>query len=236
MWREAVVRSDLLQNLGLEQEAQLRAKATWFLHSKRFYSHHGAELRDADRCLIAAIACLPVLYREHSWLDGWYSIHVYPGRFRSRRPHYDELGLISEHDRVLSGEAHGQGGMILSWQDVVDDCSGKEDGNVILHEIAHKLDFRNGVANGLPPLPREISTRRWTDTFQAAFDSLSEDLQRGATAPIDPYAAEAPAEFFAVATETFFTAPRLLRAAYPAVFELLANFFDWRGAKALRLW
>jgi Mlc titration factor MtfA (ptsG expression regulator) len=43
--------------------------------------------------------------------------------------------------------------------------------------------------------------------------------------PIDDYALESPAEFFAVASEAFFEAPDLLEAAYPAVYRQLRDFY-----------
>jgi Mlc titration factor MtfA (ptsG expression regulator) len=41
---------------------------------------------------------------------------------------------------------------------------------------------------------------------------------------LDPYAAEAPAEFFAVMSEAFFEAPDLLLREYPAVYQQLREF------------
>ena len=42
---------------------------------------------------------------------------------------------------------------------------------------------------------------------------------------IDPYAAESPAEFFAVMSEHFFETPRLLCNEYPAVYQQLQAFY-----------
>jgi Mlc titration factor MtfA (ptsG expression regulator) len=42
---------------------------------------------------------------------------------------------------------------------------------------------------------------------------------------MDPYGAENPAEFFAVASEAFFTQPVPLAAAYGQVVELLENYY-----------
>ena len=42
---------------------------------------------------------------------------------------------------------------------------------------------------------------------------------------IDPYGARNEAEFFAVATESFFERPRALRDALPALYALLADFY-----------
>jgi Mlc titration factor MtfA (ptsG expression regulator) len=42
---------------------------------------------------------------------------------------------------------------------------------------------------------------------------------------LDSYAAEDPAEFFAVMSEAFFQAPQVVRTDYPAVYEQLALFY-----------
>ena len=42
---------------------------------------------------------------------------------------------------------------------------------------------------------------------------------------IDPYGCEAPSEFFAVASETFFVEPVGLRRYWPALYDSLAAFY-----------
>ena len=49
--------------------------------------------------------------------------------------------------------------------------------------------------------------------------------QADAETAIDPYAAENPAEFFAVTSEYFFSAPDLLHEAYPQVYAQLQLFY-----------
>jgi Mlc titration factor MtfA (ptsG expression regulator) len=50
-------------------------------------------------------------------------------------------------------------------------------------------------------------------------------VMAGETACINPYAATNPAEFFAVTTEYFFTAPDVLKNCYPGVHGQLALFY-----------
>jgi hypothetical protein len=50
-------------------------------------------------------------------------------------------------------------------------------------------------------------------------------VDSGAETAIDPYAAEHPAEFFAVVSEVFFEAPDLLHGEYPAVYAQLARYY-----------
>src|SRR5690606_1285864 len=127
---------------------------------------------------------------------------VYPGAFRVRRSEIDEpTGVLHEWDEELSGEAWSEGPLILSWEDLQLDLDEPEAGcNVAAHEIAHKLDLRDGVLDGTPPLPsRQLPA--WVRDFQAAFDALGDALDRDEDTPIDPYAATAPEEFFAVVSE-----------------------------------
>jgi hypothetical protein len=42
---------------------------------------------------------------------------------------------------------------------------------------------------------------------------------------MDPYAATDPAEFFAVASESFFVTPAPIAAAYPEVYWLLSRYY-----------
>jgi Mlc titration factor MtfA (ptsG expression regulator) len=50
---------------------------------------------------------------------------------------------------------------------------------------------------------------------------------------MDSYGAKSPAEFFAVATETFFERPLEFKAAHPDLYELLRGYY--RQDPALRL-
>ena len=67
--------------------------------------------------------------------------------------------------------------------------------------------------------------RDWTAAFTQAYEDLRGRIERDEETPIDDYAAESPAECFAVFSEYFFEAPHILRAAYPAVYEQLVRFY-----------
>jgi len=88
-------------------------------------------------------------------------------------------------------------------------------------------DERSGDANGLPPLHRDMRIDAWAQAMQQAYDQMNAELDADpeAQTAIDPYAAENPAEFFAVTSEYFFTAPDLLQQAFPAVYAQLAAFY-----------
>ena len=73
-----------------------------------------------------------------------------------------------------------------------------------------------------------MSQQDWTAVFSEAYAAMQEALDAGRDTVLDPYAATAPAEFFAVASEAFFTEPRPLQAAWPGVYEQLALYYRQR--------
>jgi len=70
-----------------------------------------------------------------------------------------------------------------------------------------------------------MNRRTWSRVFSGAWDRLKEEQRNGADLPIDPYALESPAEFFAVASEQFFEAPAALRQHLPEVYRQLELFY-----------
>lgn len=223
-WRHALAHCAPARRLGASDQARLRVLATLFLKQKAVEPVQGLTLNSADRALIATHACLPVLKLGLGWYRGWHSIVVYPGLFVPRRQYVDEAGVVHHRHEVLSGEAWGQGPAIVSWPDVL--AAGDPPGhNVVIHEMAHKLDMLNGDANGYPPLHRRMDQRAWVSAFTGAWERLQDDFDDGLSLPIDVYALETPGEFFAVASEVFFDQPAALRSALPAVYAQLALFY-----------
>lgn len=224
LWQDALQRCASARRLGASDQATLRVLATLFLERKSLEPTQGLELDDADRVLLAAHACVPILKLGLDWYDGWHSVIVYPDAFIPRRMHTDAAGVVHQTDTALAGEAWGRGPVILSWADVLH--AGKKPGhNVVIHEMAHKLDMLNGDANGFPPLHRRMDRRVWTQVFSSAWDRLRDDQRKGLPLPIDPYALEAPAEFFAVVSEQFFEEPAALRQHLPEVYRQLELFY-----------
>lgn len=224
LWQPASRPLPLLHGLDAEELQRLRRLATLFLHEKRYEAAGGMVLDEAKRTRIAVLACLPILNLDFDWYEDWRTLIVYPGEFVRPRSEFDEIGVMHEWQDLLCGEAWELGPVVLSWADV--EASGRSDGyNVVIHEMAHKLDMRNGQPDGFPPLPREIRRSEWTLAFRAAFEDMNARLDRGEETRIDPYAAEEPGEFFAVLSEYFFEWPDLVRAEYPEIYGLLGRFY-----------
>ncbi len=227
-WQKALADHPILIGLTDGEIARLRAFAAVFLREKQFEPPPGTELPDRTRLSIALQATLPVLSLGYDWIGGWTSVIVHPDEFVQRRRDLDSAGVVHEWDDAVTGEAHPFGPIILSIADV--EASGWGDGyNVVIHEIAHKLDMRDGgVADGCPPLHRGMDRGRWQDDFTEAFnDFRSRRGRRGAgrRSRIDRYAAENASEFFAVLSEYFFEQPKTILREYPKVYAQLGAFY-----------
>lgn len=206
--------------------AHLRELTTWFLHNKSINGAQGMNVTLPMRITVAAQACLLVLNLGLDYFDNWVEVILYTGAFRVNREQQDDNGLVHNEASILSGEAWLRGPVVLSWDDVERDSYHPQPGhNVVLHEFAHKLDGLNGVANGMPPLRRGMDRIRWAEDFSKAYDALCLQLEAGQSTFIDPYAATDPAEFFAVMSEYFFTAPDVLRKTFPDVHKQLTLLY-----------
>ena len=226
LWQQTLASQPFLERLSADEIARLKQLCEDFLAEKEFSSAGGLELTDAICVSIAVQGCLPILNLGLSCYRGWVGIVVYPGEFVVPRVIEDEFGVVHEFDDIASGEAWEGGHVLISWDDAQMAGSGY---NVVIHEFAHKLDMLNGDADGLPPLPPGLTPQLWEETLLAAYDdfcqSVDEAEQRGEETRLDPYAAENPAEFFAVMSETFFEMPELLKEEYPELYALFCRFY-----------
>lgn len=210
---------------------RLRAMTGEFLADKEFSGAHGLQVTDAMAVAIAAQACLPVLHLGLHWYDDFKGIVVHPGAMLARREVTDEAGVVHRYTEELSGEAMEMGPVTLSWADVaVSGESAPEGYNVVIHEFVHKLDMRNGQADGCPPLPTRALRQRWQSTMQESYARFCTQVSMadrfGGPAPwLDAYAASAPAEFFAVASEAYFVNPGRFAESFPELLSLLNGFF-----------
>ena len=224
LWSELHGALPLLSGLTAKETRTLNDLALLFIRDKTFEQTRGIELNDGMRLFVALQACLPVLKLGLDWYRGWYAVIVYPEEFVPEREWVDEDGVVWVANEPMSGEAWEQGPVILSWADV--ESGLVRDGyNLVVHEHAHKLDMRNGVANGHPPLHSGMSDRDWSEIFTQAYEDMAGRVDGGEETPIDPYATESPAEFFAVCSEAFFELPHLLNSEYPRVYAQLREYY-----------
>lgn len=223
-WQRAFTRLPLLNRLTNDEQARLRRLAILFLHNKSLEGAGDLVVSTELRLVIALQACLPILNLGLDWYDGWVSVVIHPAGFTPIHTEMDEYGVVHEIREPLSGESWERGPVVLSADDSLG--GGIVDGhNLVIHEFAHKLDMQNGVANGMPPLHKAMSAAHWSEAFSTAYADLQERLEQGRPTEIDPYAATAPAEFFAVLSEVFFEQPEVIHRTYPQVYRQLTQFY-----------
>jgi hypothetical protein len=225
LWH-SLMTQPIFAGLTSVQKAHLRELTILFRQHKHFRAADGLHLDEARVLALSAYACLLVLELGLDYYDGWQDIIVYPSAFWVERDEVDDNGVVVHQHAALGGEAWLGGAVVLNWQDFQAEAEQIIPGrNLVVHEFAHKLDMLNGRANGMPPLHQSMQTQRWTQAFSQAFEQLQNQVAHGQHTQINPYAASDPAEFFAVSSEYFFTAPRLLHHTFPEVYRQLSLFY-----------
>ncbi|GAA5163269.1 M90 family metallopeptidase [Viridibacterium curvum] len=227
LWQAAWQRLPFLAGMPTDDASALRAMTEDFLARKVFSGAHGYEPDNLARLTIAIQACLPVLKLGLQAYEGWRGIIVYPGEFVIPRQVVDDDGVQHEYEEDALGEAWDGGPVVLSW---FDDPADYDGAHVVIHEFAHKLDQLSGGADGMPPLHAGMSQEEWLRDFDAAYADFCQRVDAEEATLIDPYAAENPAEFFAVCGEVFFTSAQDLKNAYPEIYRHLCDFYKQNPA------
>jgi len=179
--------------------------------------------------LIAAHAGLMVLNLAFDYLREVETVLVYPGDLLRPEPLFGDRhthGELTHEELPLFGEAIHGGPILLSWNAVAGSAVHPDDGlNVIFHELAHKLDMLTGESDGMPPLGSRGQAAQWREVCGREFRHLRRRVQRGQGSYFDDYAAEHPAEFFAVVSEYFFEEPVTMCRRRPKLYRLFADFY-----------
>ena len=171
---------------------------------------------------LLAASCLLLLNRETKWYPRLNTILVYPSTYVG--PDRGTYG--GEAESVRLGESWDTGVVVLAWDSVKRGALNFDDGhNVTLHEFAHQLDQEDGNADGAPILEQRSSYRAWARILSREYERLIKRSKRGRSSVMDSYGATNPAEFFAVATETFFEEPEQLSKKRPELFEELKAYY-----------
>lgn len=239
LWQQTLADCHFLQACSAPELTRLRELSALFLEDKEFHGAQDLVITDAMALTIAAQACLPVLHfgpgdQPLRSYDDFVGIVVHPDEVVAQREMVDEHGVVHQYEETLAGEAMHQGPVMLSWRDVTS-ASSESGYNVVIHEFVHKLDLRDGQADGCPPLPTgfmglptaRAARSHWLSTLQPAYDAFRESVikaERFGTEPtwLDPYGAEAIDEFFAVASEAYF----VNRERFGREFGTLLPLFD----------
>jgi Mlc titration factor MtfA (ptsG expression regulator) len=226
LWSEAIALRPFVSIYNAGELARLREKVVLFLHAKGIVGARGHEVTPLQRVVIALEACVLVLELDMAFYDGFENVIVYPGEFVPDWEWEDEAGVVHRNDEPMAGEAMPGGPVVLSWPDVAAGADWQSSGmNLVIHEFAHKIDMRGGDADGCPPLHAGMPADVWSRTLTSAYEDFCARMDCAEPSDIDPYAAESPAEFFAVLSEVFFVDPLILRDEYPLLYEQFAAFY-----------
>ena len=210
------------KGLSADGQTQLKAITRIIMHEKHWEAHGGLELSDEIKVTIAGTAALMLLGVEDFYFEHVNTIIVYPHPIRRQT----QGGLVVGKESRHAGEAWQNGQVVLSWQDVLSDSRNPFDGrNLVIHEFAHCLDGLDGEMGGSLAFGDAATTRRWHRVCETEFAALTRAAERRQKTLLDYYGATNKAEFFAVASETFFEKPRQLDEEHAELFELLVKYY-----------
>src|SRR5262249_6872207 len=207
-----------------EEQAELVAIADWLLKRKHWEAAHGFELNEEILVTVAIEAAVLILGLDTDYYREVSAIIVYPTTIMSRGTYAGPaMGTVTDSALPVLGQAHDRRGpVIIAWDEARASARNPGRGrNVVFHEVAHKIDMLDDMTDGTPPL-RKDQLARWVAVCTEVYESLRAGVPRP---PLDDYGATNVAEFFAVATETFFDAPASLKHHEPNLYEVLSDFY-----------
>ena len=224
----SIVESNLAiyNTLSHSEQKQLQGYMQIFLEEKQFIGCLGLQITEEMKVTIAAIACLLLFSDRQTYFPNLHSILIYPNAYIVNETVMSVRYVVEERRVARLGESWTQDQLILSWDQVRQDLLNWQDGhNVVLHEFAHQLDQEDGIAEGVPILTRALDYALWAKIMSAEYLQLCDRVENNKKTVIDSYGATNPAEFFAVATETFFEKPIQLNKKHQALYELLQRYY-----------
>jgi len=235
-WKDLLVANvPLYSRLPNDLKQRLHERIARFIESTRFEGCNGLELSEAMILTVAAQASMLVLHRDGEPYPELRTVYLYPTTFSSVQKRQDQYGIVTEGEVHRLGESWEMGTVILAWDSVKQGVRNIHDAhNVAFHEFAHQLDHEDGGTDGAPALPGREAYRSWAGVFRENYADYLEEVAAGKRTLIDEYGATNPAEFFAVATETFFEKPRQLFKKRPDLYDELKKFYvvdprEWFG-------
>jgi Mlc titration factor MtfA (ptsG expression regulator) len=219
-----------------ESRALLEARIPDFLDRTPFEGCDGLAVTEAMRLHVAAQACRLRLGHDDPRYPDLRRVLLYPDDFRVPMRDADEAGIVTEGTEWRSGESWQTGYVVLSWREILYDLRDARDRqrgyqphlyparNLVLHEFAHQLDYSYDLTSGIDPDSGEaIKPGPWNEALSDAYIRLDRDPPNRRRPALDDYGAEAPAELFAVAVESYFETPDELKRQYPELHAALGR-------------
>ncbi|MCP4213339.1 MAG: zinc-dependent peptidase [bacterium] len=223
-WRDVLaMQSIFYRNLNEQRKGHFERDVVFFLSS---YSVEGIRRQPVDlrTRLIVAAAVAAMLHGRPYWEppihDG---VVVYPGARFDR--HY-QRGRGN-----FAGMASYNGPLILTEGGIEESLRNPNDGyNVIFHELAHYFDLEDGRADGVPSAGISAENQlSWKTLFTKEWNRVV-----AGHSFLRPYAGQNEAEFFAVATESFFENPWKMKEKNPELYDALKSFYNLDTAEFIK--
>jgi MtfA peptidase len=228
LWEEIIAKYlPFYKSLSLQARHQLQGNIQVFLAEKQFIGCAGLKVSLEMKLVIAAVSCLLLLNQHNRYFSKLRSILLYPHAYKTKASRWVSPYVVEEAQVARLGESWAIGQLVLSWAQVEQDMRCWQDGhNVILHEFSHQLDAEDNSVSGVPYLSSRAAYGAWAQVMRAEYQQLCQAVQQSQKTVIDAYGATDPAEFFAVATETFFEKPQALQRKHPVLYDLLQNYYQ----------
>ncbi len=216
----------LYPHLSPPERRRLQGHIQVFLAEKQFIGCNGLQITEEIKVIIAAIACLLLLNERGKYFPKLRSILIYPTAYFANETTVSGNYIVEEKRVIRLGESWSRDQLVLSWQQVKRDTQNWQDGqNVVLHEFAHQLDQEDGKAEGVPILQKQSEYSNWSKVMTQEYNQLCNNVEQQRKTVMYSYGATNPAEFFSVATETFFEKPQQLQKKHPELYQLLQNYY-----------
>src|SRR6201996_8106146 len=149
-WRAILERDvNVYRLLEGDEQQRLRDLVEVFVAEKHWEGAGGLELTDEIRVTIAGTGCQMLLNRDHDLFADVGSIVVYPSAVvipERARSFWDPGVAVAKGDTPVIGLAQRGDALVLSWDAALRGARSDRDGsNVVIHELAHKIDFLDGT-------------------------------------------------------------------------------------------
>jgi Mlc titration factor MtfA (ptsG expression regulator) len=226
-WQSILQNVAVYHILSPTEQARLRDDLRILIAEKRWEGCAGLEMTDQIKVTVAALASVLLLGMDHNYFDTVPSILVYPSGFMVPHELMGTEGVC--RDVAVLGQAWYRGPVVLAWDRVIKEARTLHTrSNVVYHEFAHQLDFTGEAGDADEPASTDgsadfLSTYR--QVMLEEYESLARASDLGRATLLDHYGATNHHEFFAVATECFFTQGKAMLESHPRLYDVLKRYY-----------
>ncbi len=178
-------------------------------------------VEDIDMLLVAASAVIPIFGFDNWKYINLKTVLLYPDYFDKDLNFENPTGIANIAGLVGTGRFENQ--MILSKRALHHGFENNTDKlNTAIHEFVHLLDKTDGVIDGIPKqLLENHQYIPWLQLIRNKMEAINKDKS-----DIRNYGGTSETEFLAVASEYFFSRPKLLRRKHPKLYKMMVACFN----------